>query len=67
MGEGTSPSKMMRSRFVIGSTDGIAESSACVYGHRGSAYSDFFGAISMSLPKYMTPTRSDTCFTTFKP
>ena len=45
----------------------MADSSACVYGDSGSAYSAFFGAISIILPRYMTPTRSDTCFTTFRP
>ena len=64
MGEGTSPSRMMRSFLAAGSTDGMADSSACVYGDSGSAYSAFLGAISIILPRYMTPTRSDTCFTT---
>ena len=67
MGEGTSPSRMMRSFLEAGSTDGMADSSACVYGDSGSAYSAFLGAISIILPRYMTPTRSDTCFTTFRP
>ena len=43
MGEGTSPSRMMRSFLAAGSTDGMADSSACVYGDSGSAYSAFLG------------------------
>ena len=63
-GLGTSPSRMIRSLPVfVGSSSGIDESSACVYGCAGFAYRSSLSAISTMFPKYMTPIRSDMCLT----
>ena len=59
-GLGTSPSRMMRRRLrsVCGSGIGTAESSASVYGCCGKSYSTSLPAISTTLPRYITATRS---------
>src|SRR5205823_9621673 len=46
IGLGTSPSRMIRFRFTVGSGMGTAESSASVYGCLGLVYSSLAGPIS---------------------
>jgi len=48
----------------LGSGIGIAESSEPVYGCRGRRYSCCPDATSMILPRYITATRLEMCFTT---
>src|SRR6266550_9328996 len=66
IGEGTSPSKMILRLLLasFGSGMGTAERSAPVYGCRGSLYRPTPSATSTTLPRYITATRSETCFTT---
>jgi hypothetical protein len=61
---GTSPARMMRWRCAPGSGRGMADSSACVYGCSGAAYKVRLSAVSTSLPRYITATRSLMCLTT---
>src|ERR671917_2609826 len=65
-GEGTSPSRTIRSRSssTSGSGTGTAESRAWVYGCKGLLYSSSLGAISTITPRYITPTRSEMYLTT---
>src|SRR5262249_5374100 len=63
IGLGTSPSRRMRLRFIVGSGIGTAERSASVYGCRGLVYSSLAGAISTILPRYITATRVKMCST----
>src|SRR6185312_16731630 len=60
-GDGTSPSRMSRVRFLSGSISGTADRSATVYGCSGRAYSAAAGASSTTRPRYMTATRSHRC------
>src|SRR5213078_1832907 len=64
IGLGTSPSRMIRLRLMVGSGIGTAESSASVYGCFGLVYSSLAGAISTILPRYITATRVEMCSTT---
>src|SRR5205823_12619938 len=66
IGEGTSPSRMIRFFWAAmsGSGMGTADSSAPVYGCFGFRYRVSPVAVSTIRPRYMTETRSDTCLTT---
>ncbi len=55
-GLGTSPFRMIRSRFRAGSGIGIAERRAWVYGCSGRLNSSSVGARSTTLPRYITTT-----------
>ena len=67
-GPGASPASRIRRRPARaagrGSGTGTADSSACVYGCRGAAYSESPSASSTILPRYITATRSEMCRTT---
>src|SRR4029077_10752749 len=54
IGLGISPDSTMRWRRVPGWSGRAAESSACVYGWSGAAYTASHGPVSTSLPEYMT-------------
>ena len=64
---GTSPFRIIRSRFSFGSGTGIADIRACVYGCSGLAYNSAAPAISTIRPRYMTATRVEMCSTTARP
>src|SRR6266542_5038139 len=66
MGEGTSPSRMIRFLWAArsGSAMGTAERRAPEYGCLGFMYRVSPDAISTIFPRYITATRSDTCLTT---
>ena len=63
-GLGTSPARVMRSRFLVGSGIGMADISAWVYGCAGLPNRSSREAISAILPRYITATRSEICSTT---
>ena len=63
-GDGTSPLSTTRDFRRRGFGSGIADSSATVYGWRGSRYSWSTVPISAILPRYITPTRSEKYWTT---
>src|SRR5699024_12855396 len=65
IGLGNSPCKIMLSLVssMAGSGIGIADNNACVYGCRGLAYKDSLAVSASKFPKYMTPIRSEICFT----
>ena len=65
MGLGTSPCRMMRCGFTVGSGTGTAESSASVYGCCGAANGDSLSASSTIRPRYITATRWLMCTTKF--
>ena len=66
IGEGTSPTRMIRSRCadLSGSGTGTADSRASVYGCRGWSHNWSTGASSVIWPRYMTATELLTCRTT---
>src|SRR5206468_8367479 len=66
IGDGTSPSRMIRFFWAAmsGSGMGTADIRAPVYGCLGFRYSVSPDASSTILPRYITATRSDTCLTT---
>ena len=66
IGLGTSPWRTIRSRLAIGSGLGMAEIRALVYGCSGSRNRSSRLASSTSLPRYITPTRSEICSTTLR-
>ncbi|CFJ45648.1 Uncharacterised protein [Mycobacterium tuberculosis] len=66
MGLGTSPFKIILSFFISGSSDGIADIRAWVYGCNGFWNNCFLPACSTIFPRYMTPMRSLTCLTTLR-
>src|SRR5699024_6380452 len=65
IGLGNSPCKIILSLVssMSGSGIGIADNNACVYGCRGLSYKDSLAVSSNKFPKYMTPIRSEICFT----
>ena len=68
IGEGRSPLRMIRSllRSDLGSGCGTADNNAVVYGWCGAEKRSSVFAISIILPKYITATRSEICWTTDK-
>ena len=64
MGDGSSPFRLIRSRLWWGSGFGTADSRALAYGWRVLENSSSVSASSIIFPRYMTPMRSETYFTT---
>src|SRR5699024_12799311 len=65
IGLGNFPCKIILSLVSSMSGYGIGsdDNNACVYGCRGLSYKDSLAVSSTKFPKYMTPIRSEICFT----